>query len=677
MKKNWFLFPVILLVLAGMVIGCDDGGGGGGGGNTTTVTITFNPNGGTFADNSTGNKTVQINKGGTLAATQVPANPTKDGYDFGGWFFGDVALNLSTTYDVPRTYTAKWDVAIVIVPPEDFDAVYLGNFNMSGTGDNTEKQKGWVSNGYDGIASEHEVWEFLEAEYLWIWVKNKPAGGMQLVWQGDGENVDKGGWFSADILANDGSVATAFSDCVELEADQDGWVIKITLADALGTTSGAISTSYTDATAGFKLILAYYTGTGLSALGTMKAYLLLPEDTIEGWEKVTVTFDSDEGSAVADVVVVKGYPMGNYYPEDPEKEGNIFDGWVDEDDNVYTMYTPIDDNVELTAVWVVPITVTWVYGDDDSKEDTIGKGQKLSTINIPSPPKNDDGMIFAGWYTDPEYEDGSELDPDAEIDEDITFYAKWLSPVTITFDLDDGGFGNVLDDIEIPEGYTMKQFGVYPDNPRKPGFTFAGWKDDASNTVDGDTEIDDDIDLTAQWTPVAPFTTEAGAFSWKGNANENGWSFGGFQTADDEDLDTFFHALYLVIETEGGGAGTDTKNDGFGGFGIVLQGNPSWGWGDTGYGDWLTFAHESDDDGNLDTVYFVIDLTALNDYDKVIKDKSLGLRLSMWPWDGLGFKKAYFTNEDLSTKPAGAAEMKKGGTGDAYGYVTLDDPFGP
>jgi uncharacterized repeat protein (TIGR02543 family) len=83
MKKNWFLFPVILLVLAGMVIGCDDGGGGGGGGGGFTVT--FNSQGGTAVASRTG-----VASGSTITA---PAAPTREGFIFGGWFKDESCLN--------------------------------------------------------------------------------------------------------------------------------------------------------------------------------------------------------------------------------------------------------------------------------------------------------------------------------------------------------------------------------------------------------------------------------------------------------------------------------------------------------------------------------------------------------------------------------------------------------
>lgn len=79
------------------------GGGGGGGSTTTYYTVTFNVNGGSAISSQ------------TIASGRVatrPADPTREGYTFGGWYSND---GLSIPYDFSNAVTsnitifAKWD----------------------------------------------------------------------------------------------------------------------------------------------------------------------------------------------------------------------------------------------------------------------------------------------------------------------------------------------------------------------------------------------------------------------------------------------------------------------------------------------------------------------------------------------------------------------------------------
>lgn len=75
------------------------------------VTITFNPNGGKFSDNTTANKTSEINKGATVTAPTV----TKEGSTFKEWNTNSsgtgTKLETTTTHDSNRTYYAIWEAA--------------------------------------------------------------------------------------------------------------------------------------------------------------------------------------------------------------------------------------------------------------------------------------------------------------------------------------------------------------------------------------------------------------------------------------------------------------------------------------------------------------------------------------------------------------------------------------
>lgn len=70
---------------------------------TGTLIVTFNPDGGQFADSK--DATQEVSAG---TALKEPSNPTKSGYTFAGWYNGENRWNFDTPVTQPMTLTAKW-----------------------------------------------------------------------------------------------------------------------------------------------------------------------------------------------------------------------------------------------------------------------------------------------------------------------------------------------------------------------------------------------------------------------------------------------------------------------------------------------------------------------------------------------------------------------------------------
>ena len=66
-------------------------------------TVTFDYN-----DGVTAPKTVQAAQNAPIGSGNIPANPTRTGYTFGGWFNGDEQLSAETVISSDVTFTAKW-----------------------------------------------------------------------------------------------------------------------------------------------------------------------------------------------------------------------------------------------------------------------------------------------------------------------------------------------------------------------------------------------------------------------------------------------------------------------------------------------------------------------------------------------------------------------------------------
>lgn len=61
-----------------------------------------------FVDGESEIKSVSVEEGKTIADADVPADLTKDGYVFEGWYVGDVAFDKSAAITADVTYSAKW-----------------------------------------------------------------------------------------------------------------------------------------------------------------------------------------------------------------------------------------------------------------------------------------------------------------------------------------------------------------------------------------------------------------------------------------------------------------------------------------------------------------------------------------------------------------------------------------
>ena len=129
--------------------------------------------------------------------------------------------------------------------------------------------------------------------------------------------------------------------------------------------------------------------------------------------------------------------------------------------------------------------------------------QADGTVVFPENPTRD-GYEFAGWTydsagTDP-YVDGTKLD------KHVNLYAQWTkqaeAATTVLFDANGGLFSTGLDlaDIAMQADGTV----VFPENPTREGYEFAGWTYDSAGTdpyVDG-TKLDKHVNLYAQWNKV-------------------------------------------------------------------------------------------------------------------------------------------------------------------------------
>jgi len=180
-------------------------------------------------------------------------------------------------------------------------------------------------------------------------------------------------------------------------------------------------------------------------------------------------------------------------PEKPSKVGYTFVGWYQEDNMKWDFATNKmpDNNLTLYAKYV-PNVHLLLFND----EGTVSKPVKVefgAVLPEPATPTKR-GYAFVGWYTD----EGATWDFAMETmpDNDVTLYAKYVGlPHTVTYEYSNGSPEVV---IETTTGSMLEE----PEKPEKVGYTFVSWSREDGTVWDfaSDVLADEDIVLTAQYT---------------------------------------------------------------------------------------------------------------------------------------------------------------------------------
>ncbi|KAK3582599.1 hypothetical protein CHS0354_024153 [Potamilus streckersoni] len=231
------------------------------------------------------------------------------------------------------------------------------------------------------------------------------------------------------------------------------------------------------------------------------------------FNQVTVTFNTNGGSAIDDQTIVSGEKA--VMPINPTSSGYTFAGWYRDATltNAFDFNTPITANITLYAKWKQnpfnQVTVTFnTNGGSAIISQIITIGGKAV---MPSNPTKS-GYTFAGWYRDATLINA--FDFNTPITAHITLYAKWTqnppNQFTVTFNTNGG---NAIVDQTITSG----EKATAPSNPTRSGYTFVGWYRDVTltNAFDFNTPITAHITLYAKWTIntyTVTFNSNSGSF---------------------------------------------------------------------------------------------------------------------------------------------------------------------
>ena len=225
-----------------------------------------------------------------------------------------------------------------------------------------------------------------------------------------------------------------------------------------------------------------------------------------GSKYYVVVIDSNTG--IGDVVV-KNVKRNTKLtvPQEPVREGFIFEGWYDKD-GPYDFDRLVKSDLKLKAHWKIDDGKAKYKGyvdestnkaafsvrfDPDGGELSVKEVMVLSgeKVNRPANPTKD-GYVFVEWiYKDEPY------DFDKPVTENMTLIAKWnkvneVNYYTVTFDYGYSGSQKKSEKV-IDGGYVSE-----PVNPTRKGYTFLGWYN-GSEEFDFDKPIKSNITLVAKW----------------------------------------------------------------------------------------------------------------------------------------------------------------------------------
>jgi len=438
-------------------------------------TVSFDADGGSVVDSLTV-------KHGEAAAK--PADPTKEGYTFAGWFAGDAAYVFDTAVTADVALKAKWTI-------NEYTVIFDADNGSEATSETVE---------YGAVAT-------------------KPADPVK-------EGYTFAGWFAGDAAY---VFDTAVTANVTLKAK---WTINeyTVIFDADNGSEatsetveyGAVATKPADPTKDGYAFLGWFAGDVAYDFATP----VTGNVTITAkWVAVyTVTFDPANGGETFTASANDGTVVTA--PEAPVKKGFAFAGWF-AGETAFDFATPITSDITLTAKWELDLPdLSDLAGKWEGKEQISVMGYTQTvyyyfTIEA-------DGKITATYEQQTEvemiinyvvYEDGvltinyhTSTNPDAAemiftVSEDkgkltaaagvLTTPFSLCKEFTVTFEWGNyGGTSSTDPKVEkVLYGETVKK----PTAKSWTGYEIKAWKDAAGVAFDFDTPITSDMTLTAEW----------------------------------------------------------------------------------------------------------------------------------------------------------------------------------
>ena len=437
---------------------------------------------------------------GSTAKVAKPADPTREGYTFDGWYTDEdctKAYDFDTTYaaggsydDVelyakwmPETYTVSFDANGGTGAPEAQETVHGGIVTKPTTDPTREGYTfaGWTLNG---------------AKYHF---GEKVTGDMTL----------KASWKSAN------TVTVTYKDAAEQSV---ALLRAVALSDDDNTTtvtvvSGETAPSLQPADREGYRFAGWYDNEACEGDPFDFENTKITENTTlyAKWvAQCTVSFSTpDDAGQVASMTVDAGTQISTSDLPRVAREHYRFYGWVDENGQAVSDTLTADDDVALTARWKGETVFVWEHDvDGDAAYAMLSYGHELTyedlRQNVDEQDPTREGYVFGGWYLDEGCTEA--LTYPYALTGDLDIYAKWTPEErAVTFDTKGGS------DVAA-QTVSYGELATQPEEPTKAGYVFDGWCTDEACTTgyDFSTAVTGNVTLYAKWANPVTVAFDAG-----------------------------------------------------------------------------------------------------------------------------------------------------------------------
>lgn len=428
-------------------------------------TVIFDSNGGSEVES------VKVKAGEKV---KEPESPTKDDFEFDGWFLSNKKYDFSKPVTKDITLKAKWTEAES--EPEEFTVSFDTDGGSSiksvkvADGNKVKKPDDPVKKGVKFVEwTLNDIpFDFNKRISRNITLKATYRDYLDFTVTFDPSNTES----SIKKIIKEDSIITT-SD-IPVNPSKDGFIFL-----GWGLESGENEE-----------LEPFDYKTPITENITLKA-IWVEEGSVETF---TVTFDSNGASYMNPVNVLANSKVLN--PAIPVKEGFVFVEWQ-LNGNKYDFETLVTSDITLVAKWVIEEVPTYKVTFDSNGGSAVNYVyvDENSTVSMPrAPTKN--GYIFVGWTLN-----GVAYNFASPVTSDITLVANWQLEVNVNYTVTfDSNGGSTVQPVTVAKGSTVSA----PSRaPTKAGYVFAGWTLNGA-AYDFTTPVTADITLTATWTALPP-----------------------------------------------------------------------------------------------------------------------------------------------------------------------------